>query len=138
MAVKLKFELRNVGNIAAVNIHPPDKLAVPKSTFVPEGGVLKYQAPPNMTLAPGDSRFITSKITLVNKEIDNAKEFVDKLNKDEGKGITVLFPVNYDSEINGGKKFRLIEAFTVRKYSARIIKSEMKIFGEGDNHRNGK
>lgn len=127
VTIRLKFVLKNVGNVAAINIHPPDKIAMPKDFFIPNGGILKYKIPPNVILGPGDNFFLTTQIKASFNAKEGAIKFYEDLTKNDEKGVTIMLPVNYQSEIDPNTKLNLITEYKITKNAARIIRSEMKI-----------
>jgi len=122
--IKFQFELKNLGNVAAINVHPPNKMAVPKK-LLGEGSVLQYGLPPNVVLAPGNRLILVSSLKFLCESVTRAKEYVAEMNI-EKQGITIYIPVNYESEIESDNTFQIIEGYIIKRNSARVIKSEMK------------
>lgn len=125
--VKIKYEIKNVGNVAAKNISLPDKIKVdivgPKVN--PKQAVpIIFQKPGKITLGPGDS-FITE--ARLRMEYDNAKDA--RKNKeyhisDEYEGDIFQLSIDYTNELEGSQKYRTFVLNKIHNNEAQIIKSE--------------
>ncbi len=124
VSVKLKFKIQNRGNVAAVNIHPPEKVDIPKSMTIPEGGIFKYGLPPKMILGPNEPLLLIAESTVTHETTASAKKFFDDILR--GKGITIVLPINYQSEIEADINYRLIRGFQIKSQKYRLIMSELK------------
>lgn len=128
VALKIKFEIKNLGNVAATNIHPPSNITVPKKMFDPEGYQLDFNLPPNTVLGPSESAFVYMEIETGHKTVDDAEQYVSDLLDENKDGVTILFPVNYQSEIDQNIKYRLIEEYRIKDATAILLRSELKVF----------
>ncbi len=125
--IKVKFEIKNLGNAAAVNIHFPDRAAIPKK-LLEQGGLFQFNIPKNLVLGPNDnfSMYIEIKLQFENDKI--GKLNYTNFGKKEWEGIKLIIPLSYQSEIDNSVEFRLIELYHIKHNDVKILSSELKTF----------
>ena len=123
--VALKYEVNNVGNVAAKDIKLPEKIGLGPRMKLNEGAPVYYQKMGKVTLGPGDSFSIEPNIVMGYKNEEVAKEQFEHLISDKSYGADFLLSVNYTNELDETQKYRTFIQNRIHKNKAQLIKSEM-------------
>jgi len=121
----LKYELKNIGNVAAKDITLPNLLAIGPTTNLKKGAELDYTRPQPLTLGPGDNLRMTPSIFMGFEDEEAASLNLKRWASGKSKGMTFLVSVEYKSELDGSKKYRSFMENRINRDRAQIIRSEM-------------
>lgn len=120
--ITLKYEIKNVGNVAAKNINLPNKIVVGK---LKKETPVYYQKPGKITLGPGSSLNITPTNKMGYESEEIAKENYEYFLSDKSEGTALFLSVTYESEVDKMHKYRTFVENKIHNDKALLIKSEM-------------
>ncbi|RJP29703.1 MAG: hypothetical protein C4533_01575 [Candidatus Omnitrophota bacterium] len=121
----VKYEIKNVGNVAAKNIELPDNLIIGQETKLKRDAPVSYKKMSEVTLGPGDFYELVCSFVLDYSDEEAAKNNYEYIVSDSSEGLTLLLAVTYTNEIDGFMEYRTIVENRIHNDNALIIKSEM-------------
>lgn len=130
---RIKYEVRNVGNVAATNLSLPDIMRIDIKSAKPIDGIeTSFEKPGRVTLGPGDSFNLNTTFSVAYTTTQDAKKNMDFYLSEEYEGDTFRLSITYENELEVTKKYRTVIVNRIHNDKARIIKSEMLILDKGN------
>ena len=127
--INLKCEVKNVGNVAAKNVHLADSLAARINLKdIP----VRFQKPDGIALGPGDGFMVRIQIRMEFDTVSEAKANREFLISDQDDGVSFPFSLNYENELDQSKEYRTFRLIRFKNDRAEIVKSEMTVFTKDD------
>lgn len=118
--VKLKFELRNIGNITAKDIIVPREVHASTGT----SSNIYSQTVPLVSLAKGSSYELLFDYVLKYNTPEEMQFAYTNFNKVDWEGIEVAIPISYSNFSNPEKKYNTLIKYQIDYNNAFILKSE--------------
>lgn len=128
--IVLQYEIKNVGNISAINISLPDNIAVGPNMKHKDDPNVFYEKPSDVSLGPGDDFIIAPHMQLGFENEEKAKSNLAQFISDKYEGMTFQLSVDYTNELDESKKYRTFMLNRIHNNKALILKSEMVILTE--------
>lgn len=118
----LRYEIKNVGNVAAKNIEVPTNVIVAN---VENKSPIYYQKSGKITLGPGDKMNLTLTSNMGYESEAMSKANYEYLISDKSEGVIFHLSVDYESEVDKAHKYRTYVENRIHNEKALLIKSEM-------------
>jgi hypothetical protein len=131
ITIKLKFELKNVGNVTAKDLSIPD-VAVHQNVVVHQKKIISkdvYNVESNnagkISLGPGDIVFINPESMMTFENEGEAKTYYLKATSEKAMGLVFQLPVEYTNELDQTQRYRSLVMAKIYNEEATILKSDL-------------
>jgi hypothetical protein len=125
---RLKYQIKNVGNVIATNLSLPDIMKIEvESRKQNDGMVITYEKPSNVTIGPGDSFTLNFTIKSTYATTQDARRNMEFYTSERYEGDTIQVSISYHNDLEPTKKYRTVVVNRIHNDTAHILKSEMLI-----------
>jgi hypothetical protein len=125
-----RYELKNVGNVAAKDISLPNRLVFGPGMKIQKEAPLTFTKPGKVTIGPGDHFVVTVTTLMGYNDEETAKKNLEYLTSNKSEGVTFMLSVDYTNELEDSQKYRTFVENRIHNDKAMILRSEMVSLGD--------